>query len=85
MTPGRKRIDTKLYPIRIILSFLHLGIKKTPCPESASELYRPSDRRFSAKLVVNYEECFLGCGAVWVCFKQIFRRNVSLPSSGLKK
>jgi hypothetical protein len=25
--------------------------KQTPCPESASELYRPSDHRFSAKLV----------------------------------
>jgi hypothetical protein len=25
--------------------------KKTPWPESASELYRPSDRRLSAKLV----------------------------------
>jgi hypothetical protein len=27
--------------------------KKTPWLESASELYRPCDRRFSAKLVLN--------------------------------
>jgi hypothetical protein len=28
--------------------------EKTPCPESASELYRPSDRRESAKLVLTF-------------------------------
>jgi hypothetical protein len=28
--------------------------KKTPWPESASELYRPSDRRLSAKLVPTF-------------------------------
>jgi hypothetical protein len=28
--------------------------KQTPWPESASELYRPSDRRLSAKLVANF-------------------------------
>jgi hypothetical protein len=28
--------------------------KQTPCPESASELYQPSDRRLSAKLVPTF-------------------------------
>jgi hypothetical protein len=38
--------------------FLHRGllIKKTPWPESASELYRQSDRRLSAKLVPNFAD-----------------------------
>jgi hypothetical protein len=30
--------------------------KKTPWPESASELYRPSDRRLSAKLSPNFAD-----------------------------
>jgi hypothetical protein len=30
--------------------------KKTPWPESASELYRPSDRRLSAKLVPTFAD-----------------------------
>jgi hypothetical protein len=33
------------------LVFLLQLIKQTPCPDSASELYRPSDLRLSAKLV----------------------------------
>jgi hypothetical protein len=33
-----------------------LGIKKTQWLESASELYRPSDRRFSEKLVPTFED-----------------------------
>jgi hypothetical protein len=35
--------------------------KETPWPESASELYRPSDRRLSAKLVQTfaYKECYV--------------------------
>jgi hypothetical protein len=33
------------------LSQLHLSGKQTPSPESASELYRPSDRLLLAKLV----------------------------------
>jgi hypothetical protein len=32
------------------------SIKKTPWSESASELYRPSDRRLSAKLVPTYAD-----------------------------
>jgi hypothetical protein len=38
--------------------------KKTPWPESASELYRPSDRRLSAKLVLTFED--RGCHVVSV-------------------
>jgi hypothetical protein len=30
--------------------------KETPWPESASELYRPSDRRLSAKLVATFAD-----------------------------
>jgi hypothetical protein len=30
--------------------------KKSPCPESASELYRPSDRLLSAKLVQTFTD-----------------------------
>jgi hypothetical protein len=37
-------------------------IKKTPWPEPASELYRPSDRRLSAKLVPNFAD--RGCHVV---------------------
>jgi CBS-domain-containing membrane protein len=37
---------------------------KTPWPESASELYRPSDRRFSAKLVPTFAD--RGCHMVSV-------------------
>jgi hypothetical protein len=33
-----------------------VDIKKTPWPESASELFRPSDRRMSAKLVSTFAE-----------------------------
>jgi hypothetical protein len=37
---------------------------KTPWPESASELYRPSDRGLSAKLVPTFED--RGCHVVSV-------------------
>jgi hypothetical protein len=30
--------------------------ERTPCPESASELYRPSDHRLSAKLVLTFAD-----------------------------
>jgi hypothetical protein len=39
-------------------------LKKTPWPESASELYRPSDRRLSAKLVSTFAD--RGCHVVSV-------------------
>jgi CBS-domain-containing membrane protein len=38
--------------------------KETPWPESASELYRPSDRRLSAKLVPTFAD--RGCHVVSV-------------------
>jgi hypothetical protein len=39
----------------VIIRHTIYELKKTPWPESASELYRPSDRRLSAKLMnVNY-------------------------------
>jgi hypothetical protein len=49
--------------IRILFSFL---TKQTPWPESASELYRPSDRHFSSKLVPTFAdgECHLVSVAV---------------------
>jgi hypothetical protein len=39
-------------------------IKQTPWPESTSELHRPSDRRFSAKLVPTFAD--RGCHVVSV-------------------
>jgi hypothetical protein len=36
-------------PVRIIFLIVSIKKKRTPWPESASELYRPSDRRLSAK------------------------------------
>jgi hypothetical protein len=41
-----------------------LDIKKNPWPESANELYRPSDRRLSAKLVPTFAD--RGCHVVSV-------------------
>jgi hypothetical protein len=40
------------------------GKKKTPWSESASELYRPSDRRLSAKLLPTFAD--RGCHVVSV-------------------
>jgi hypothetical protein len=36
--------------------FAGLQIKKTPWSESANELYRPSDRHLSAKLVPTFAD-----------------------------
>jgi hypothetical protein len=52
-----------------ILTRLHIGMwynmfKKNPWPESASELYPPSDRRLSAKLVPTFAD--RGCHVVSV-------------------
>jgi CBS-domain-containing membrane protein len=46
--------------------FVHTSItkKKTPWSESTSELYRPSDRRFSAKLLPTFAD--RGCHVVSV-------------------
>jgi hypothetical protein len=48
------RLTEYLYPYKT----------KTPWPESASELYRPSDRLLSAKLVPTFAE--RGCHVVGV-------------------
>jgi hypothetical protein len=34
----------------------HLTNKRTPWPESSNELYRPSDHRLSAKLVLTFAD-----------------------------
>jgi hypothetical protein len=49
-----------------ISDLTHFQIKKTPWPQSASELYRPSDRRLSAKLVPTF--CGLE-GATWSAWR----------------
>jgi hypothetical protein len=45
--------------------------KETPWPESASKLYRPSDRQLSAKLVPN----FAGRGCHVVSMTDLYGRN----------
>jgi hypothetical protein len=47
-----------------VVVFAVASIKKTPWAESASELYRPSDRRLSAKLVPTFAD--RGCHVVSV-------------------
>jgi hypothetical protein len=44
--------------------FSILGCRRTPWPQSASELYRPSDRHLSAKLVPTFTD--RGCQVVSV-------------------
>jgi hypothetical protein len=44
--------------------FYMTKLKEAPWPESVSELYRPSDRRFSAKLVSTFAD--RGCHVVSV-------------------
>jgi hypothetical protein len=39
-----------------VIAVAHKKQKKTPWPESASELYRPSDRRLSVKLVPTFAD-----------------------------
>jgi hypothetical protein len=48
--------------------------KQTPCPESASELFRPSDRRLSMKLVRTFAD--RGCHVVSVT--DPYSRNLGL-------
>jgi hypothetical protein len=43
-------------PYGRILGFIDRVTKNSPWPESTSELYRPSDRRLSAKLVPTWSE-----------------------------
>jgi hypothetical protein len=51
------RAGRGLLPRNFISLFLvFISVKKTPWLESASELYRPSDRRLSAKLVPTFAD-----------------------------
>jgi CBS-domain-containing membrane protein len=49
---------------RVIMRIQVNKTKKTPWPDSASELYRPSDRRLLAKLVPTFAD--RGCHVVSV-------------------
>jgi hypothetical protein len=40
---------------------------------------------YSSELLILEELRLLGCGAVWVCYEPMFRRNISPPSSEQKK
>jgi hypothetical protein len=48
----REKIVERKKKLKIFCALTH---KKTPWPQSASELYRPSDHRLSAKLVYPYK------------------------------
>jgi hypothetical protein len=59
---GCQYIENGVYYMGIKTFNHQPSLKKTPWPQSASELYRPIDRRLSAKLVPT----FLGIeGATW--------------------
>jgi hypothetical protein len=62
------RLLTFVYVIPVTIFsgdfFMYITNKQTPCPESASELYRPSDHRLSAKLVPTFAD--RGCRVVSV-------------------
>jgi hypothetical protein len=47
---------------RYVPEFIKQKQKQTPWPQSASELYRPSDRRFSAKLAPTFAD--RGCRVI---------------------
>jgi hypothetical protein len=59
--------------VQQIKKFFSTDYKKAPWPESASELYRPSDRRLSAKLVSTFAD--RGCHVVSVT--DPYGRNLS--------
>jgi hypothetical protein len=50
-------------------------IYKTPWPESASELYRPSDRRLSAKLVLTFADIVCHVVSVTDPYDRILSQN----------
>jgi hypothetical protein len=52
-----------LWTLLLVLKFAHT-FHFSPWPESASELFRPSDRRLSAKLVPTFAD--IGCHAISV-------------------
>jgi hypothetical protein len=53
-----------LLEVNILASYFRTKLNYTPWPEFASELYRSSDRRLSAKLVPTFAE--RGCHVVSV-------------------
>jgi hypothetical protein len=71
---GGKILHPKVVTLRPDYTLLHpysIKLKRdTPWPEFASELYRPSDRRLSVKLVPNYAD--RGCHAVSATEIEIF-------------
>jgi hypothetical protein len=48
--------DSHMRTVCKSLTKIHQTNNKTPWPESASELYRPNDRRLSAKLVTTFAD-----------------------------
>jgi hypothetical protein len=56
--------DLKDWNFQIINKISSVSIKRTPWPESARELHRPSDRRLSARLVPTFAD--RGCHVVSV-------------------
>jgi hypothetical protein len=65
---GMQQADRGPYPHPATASNLTRGaiveIEQTPWPESVNELYQPSDRRLSEKLVINFAD--RGCCVVSV-------------------
>jgi hypothetical protein len=72
----------ELLPVPSFLQ-LFLNKAKTPWPESMSELhvYRPSDRRLSAKLVPTFAD--IGCHMVSVT--DPYGRNLDFPDRDISK
>jgi hypothetical protein len=59
--------------LNLIPSFsLQAKRKRTPWPESASELYRPSDRRLSVKLVSTFADTGRHVVSVWFIPTAVF-------------
>jgi hypothetical protein len=70
-----------------LLPFIRMDLKKqrTPWPEIASELYRPSDRRVSAKLMPTFADrgCRVVSARIPIPYSRLSRPETSLflPSS----
>jgi hypothetical protein len=50
------RVNSFMGSAKYSACYYWLNKNKTPWPESASKLYQPSDRRFSAKLVPTFAD-----------------------------
>jgi hypothetical protein len=55
-------MESKYIKMTLYVRYTCIYIYVTPWPEFASELYRPSDRRFSAKLVPTFAD--RGCHVI---------------------